>query len=162
MARAQTSFSELSVGQIADRSGIAVSAVHFYEAKGLIRSTRTEGNQRRYGRDTLRRIAFIRASQRVGIALADIREALDSLPSRRTPTHEDWDKLATRWQHRLDESIDQLIRLREDLAKCIGCGCLSLTSCPIANPYDAMGREGPGPRRFFAGSPRAPDRVVMK
>ncbi len=162
MARAQTSFSELSVGQIADRSGIAVSAVHFYEAKGLITSTRTDGNQRRYARDVLRRVAFVRASQRVGIPLADIRDALNSLPQRRTPTHEDWDKLATRWQSRLDESIDQLIRLREDLAKCIGCGCLSLTSCPISNPYDEMGREGPGPRRFFTGSPRAPDRVATK
>lgn len=162
MAQARTSFSELSVGQIAERSGTAISALHFYESKGLIKSTRTQGNQRRYSRDTLRRIAFIRASQRVGIPLADIAAALDSLPQRRTPNHEDWEKLATRWQARLDEAMDQLVRLRDDLAKCIGCGCLSLTSCPIANPWDEMGREGPGARRFIAGSPRAPERVVKQ
>lgn len=157
MPRPRTSFNELSVGQVADRSGIAVSALHFYEANGLISSTRTEGNQRRYARDTLRRVAFIRASQRVGIPLADIRDALDRLPSRRTPTPEDWAELSERWRVRLDEGIDQLIRLRDDLTKCIGCGCLSLTTCQLTNRFDAMSAEGPGARRLIPGSPRPPD-----
>lgn len=152
--RGRTSFNELSVGQIAQRSGLAVSALHFYEANGLITSTRNSGNQRRYTRETLRRVAFIRASQRVGIPLADIRDALDGLPDQRTPTPEDWQHLSNTWSDRLDERIEQLIRLREDLTKCIGCGCLSFATCRLANPYDVMSEEGPGARRLMPGSAR--------
>lgn len=155
MSRQGHTFPDLPVGKVAERSGVSVSALHFYEANGLISSTRSAGNQRRYSRDTLRRIAFIRASQRVGIPLADIREALDGLPQGRTPTAADWARLADRWRQRLDESIDQLTRLREDLASCIGCGCLSLTACKLANFNDRMGQEGAGARRLLPGTPRA-------
>ena len=159
MPRGRTSFHELSVGQVADRSGLTVSTLHFYERQGLISSTRNDGNQRRYARDTLRRLAFIRASQRVGIPLADIREALDVLPRQRTPREDDWAELSAVWRDRLDEQIDQLTRLREDLSNCIGCGCLSFKRCLLVNPADAMSVEGAGPRRFLPGSPRpdAPD-----
>lgn len=131
-----------------------MSALHFYERNGLITSARNTGNQRRYTRDTLRRVAFIRASQRVGIPLADIRDALDQLPQQRTPSADDWDELANRWRTRLDENIDQLIRLRDDLTNCIGCGCLSLTTCHLTNRYDTMAQEGPGARRLLPGTPR--------
>jgi len=160
MARAKTSFNALSVGQIAARSGVAVSALHFYEAQGLITSTRTAGNQRRYARDTLRRIAFVRASQRVGIPLAEIRQALDGLPRERTPTRRDWADLSTIWRARLDDRIDQLLRLRDDLTECIGCGCLSLRTCHLANPHDVMSEEGPGPRRLLTGSARPARRTA--
>ena len=149
-----TSFSELSVGQIAARSGLSVSALHFYERSGLISSTRNEGNQRRFGRDTLRRLAFIRASQRVGIPLATIREALDGLPKQRTPREDDWSALSAGWKDRLDAQIDDLVRLRDDLTACIGCGCLSFKRCLLVNPYDLMADEGPGPRRLLPGTPR--------
>jgi MerR family transcriptional regulator, redox-sensitive transcriptional activator SoxR len=154
MVRAASSFNDLGVGQIADRSGVAVSALHFYEAKGLISCTRSAGNQRRYTRDTLRRVAFIRASQRVGISLDEIREALDRLPRERTPTRKDWARLSTGWSVRLDDRIDQLQRLRDDLTECIGCGCLSLRACHLANPRDTLAQEGPGARRFSPGSER--------
>jgi len=143
-----------SVGQVAERSGYSVSALHFYERAGLITSTRNAGNQRRFARDTLRRLAFIRASQLVGIPLATIRDALDGLPQRRTPTQDDWVELSTRWNRELDDRIEQLERLRDDLVKCIGCGCLSFERCHLVNPDDAMAREGPGPRRLLAGAPR--------
>jgi MerR family redox-sensitive transcriptional activator SoxR len=154
MPRSETSFNALSVGQIAERSAVSISALHFYEANHLITSTRNTGNQRRYTRDTLRRVAFIRASQRVGVPLAEIGEALARLPEQRTPTPHDWEALSAAWKDRLDERIDQLIRLRDDLANCIGCGCLSLNTCHLANPYDTMSKEGPGARRFLPGSPR--------
>ncbi|WP_328870257.1 redox-sensitive transcriptional activator SoxR [Streptomyces sp. NBC_00287] len=137
---------ELTVGQLAARSGAAVSALHFYEAKGLIASRRTAGNQRRYGRDTLRRVAFIRAAQRVGIPLATIREALAELPEERTPTHEDWARLSAAWRAELDERITQLNRLRDHLTDCIGCGCLSLDTCVLSNPDDAFGERRAGSR----------------
>jgi MerR family redox-sensitive transcriptional activator SoxR len=140
---------ELTVGQLAERSGVAVSALHFYEAKGLIRSRRTTGNQRRYHRDTLRRVAFIRISQRVGIPLARIAEALDSLPDERTPTRKDWERLSAGWRSELDARIEQLVRLRDELTGCIGCGCLSLDLCVLANPHDELGKEGAGPRRLL-------------
>ncbi|MEJ3749785.1 redox-sensitive transcriptional activator SoxR [Actinomycetes bacterium KLBMP 9797] len=150
MPRAHTTFHELTVGQVAERSGVAISALHFYERKGLIRSTRTVSNQRRYSRDTLRRVAFIRASQHVGIALTAIREALDQLPSERTPTREDWARLSVAWRTDLDARIAQLQALRDDLTECIGCGCLSLRVCHLTNPRDVLGREGPGARRLLA------------
>jgi MerR family transcriptional regulator, redox-sensitive transcriptional activator SoxR len=141
---------EITVGQLAARSGVTVSALHFYEARGLISARRTTGNQRRYPRAMLRRVAFIRASQRVGIPLAQIKEALDTLPARRTPTVRDWARLSTAWCADLDERIRQLQDLRDRLTGCIGCGCLSLTDCQLANPGDALGAAGPGPRRLSA------------
>ncbi|MFD6948666.1 redox-sensitive transcriptional activator SoxR [Nocardiopsis sp. TSRI0078] len=140
---------ELTVGQVAERSGVAVSALHFYERQGLIHSRRTAGNQRRYRRDTLRRVSFIRISQRVGMPLARIRQALDSLPENRTPTREDWARLSQQWRTELDARISQLIRLRDDLTSCIGCGCLSLSTCTLSNPDDELAAAGPGPRRLM-------------
>nr|WP_199293787.1 MULTISPECIES: redox-sensitive transcriptional activator SoxR [unclassified Streptomyces] len=136
----------MTVGQVAARSGAAVSALHFYESKGLISSRRTSGNQRRYSRDTLRRVAFVRAAQRVGIPLATIREALAELPEERTPTKEDWARLSERWRSELDERIRQLNRLRDHLTDCIGCGCLSLDTCVLSNPDDAFGEHRTGSR----------------
>ncbi|MEU8891812.1 redox-sensitive transcriptional activator SoxR [Streptomyces sp. NPDC048442] len=130
---------ELTVGQLSARSGAAVSALHFYETKGLISSTRTSGNQRRYGRDALRRVAFVRAAQRVGIPLATIRDALSGLPEERTPTREDWARLSENWRSELDARIQQLGRLRDHLTDCIGCGCLSLETCVLSNPDDVIG-----------------------
>ncbi|RJL30538.1 redox-sensitive transcriptional activator SoxR [Bailinhaonella thermotolerans] len=152
MAHLPADVHELTVGQLAARSGVAVSALHFYEAKGLIRSRRTAGNQRRYSRDTLRRVAFIRVSQRVGIPLKTIREALDRLPEERTPTRRDWIRLSSVWRTELDERIDQLTRLRDDLTECIGCGCLSLGRCKLANRDDTLGDDGPGPRRLLTAA----------
>ncbi len=138
---------ELTVGQLAERSGVAVSALHFYETKGLISSRRTAGNQRRYSRDTLRRVAFVRLAQRLGIPLKTIKDALAELPEERTPTRDDWARLSAAWRGELDDRIEQLQRLRDDLTDCIGCGCLSLDRCALANPYDRLGAEGPGARR---------------
>lgn len=139
---------ELTVGQVAARSGVAVSALHFYEARGLIASRRTTGNQRRYQRDVLRRVAFIRASQRVGIPLRQIGDALGRLGDGRTPSRRDWARLSGQWRADLDERIAQLQHLRDDLTQCIGCGCLSIDRCRLANPGDVLGHEGPGPRRW--------------
>lgn len=149
MTRLEHRVHELTVGQLAERSGVAVSALHFYESKGLISSRRTPGNQRRFSRDTLRRVSFIRISQRVGIPLADIREALGTLPEERTPTVSDWARLSETWRTDLDDRIAQLERLRDNLTDCIGCGCLSINKCALANPYDRLGDEGPGPRRLL-------------
>lgn len=137
---------ELGVGELAARSGVAVSALHFYEKKGLIHSQRTAGNQRRYRRDVLRRIAVIKVAQRAGIPLAEIRDALDALPNGRTPTVADWTRLSRRWRDELDARIARLSGLRDSLDGCIGCGCLSLSACPLRNPGDVLGEEGPGPR----------------
>jgi MerR family redox-sensitive transcriptional activator SoxR len=139
---------ELAVGEVAARSGVAVSALHFYEAQGLITARRTTGNQRRYPRAMLRRVAFIRASQRVGIPLSRIRSALDTLPAGRTPTRQDWARLSAGWRRDLDERISQLQDLRDRLTGCIGCGCLSITNCQLANPDDVLGRHGTGPRNL--------------
>jgi MerR family redox-sensitive transcriptional activator SoxR len=137
---------ELTVGQLAARSGVTVSAVHFYEVKGLINGWRTAGNQRRYPRAVLRRIAVIKVAQRVGLPLSIIRDALLSLPKGRTPTEKDWAVLSTRWRGDLNERIKRLKKLRNELTNCIGCGCLSLESCPLYNPGDRLAEEGPGPR----------------
>lgn len=137
---------ELTPGQLSDRSGVAVSALHFYEREGLISSRRTSGNQRRYHRETLRRVAFIRISQRVGIPLSEIRDALENLPEGRTPNRRDWAKLSTAWRANLDHRITQLSRLRDNLVGCIGCGCLSLGSCSLVNAHDRLGESGPGAR----------------
>ena len=137
---------ELTVGEVAERSGISVSAVHFYESKGLIKAWRTGGNQRRYPREVLRRIAVIRIAQRVGVPLKTIHDTLTSLPTNRTPTASDWEMLSRRWRAELDERIERLTKLRDQLTGCIGCGCLSLESCPLYNPGDACAEQGPGPR----------------
>ncbi|MEV5281979.1 redox-sensitive transcriptional activator SoxR [Streptomyces sp. NPDC051994] len=137
---------ELTVGQLSARSGAAVSALHFYESKGLITSRRTAGNQRRYCRDTLRRVAFVRAAQRVGIPLATIRDALAELPEGRTPTKEDWARLSENWRSELDQRIKQLSQLRDHLTDCIGCGCLSLSTCVLSNPDDVVGTSMAGSR----------------
>ncbi|MDR3079953.1 MAG: redox-sensitive transcriptional activator SoxR [Streptomyces sp.] len=149
---------ELTVGQLSARSGVAVSALHFYESKGLISSSRTSGNQRRYQRDTLRRVAFVRAAQRVGIPLATIREALARLPEERTPTHEDWARLSEAWRSELDERISQLNRLRDHLTDCIGCGCLSLQTCVLSNPDDIFGERRSGSRLLVERGPGRRDR----
>ncbi|MFG2336876.1 redox-sensitive transcriptional activator SoxR [Streptomyces yangpuensis] len=137
---------ELTVGQLSARSGAAVSALHFYESKGLISSRRTSGNQRRYTRDALRRVAFVRAAQRVGIPLASIREALAQLPEERTPNREDWARLSEAWRTELDERIGRLARLRDHLTDCIGCGCLSMETCALSNPDDIFGERLTGSR----------------
>jgi MerR family redox-sensitive transcriptional activator SoxR len=137
---------ELTVGEVAARSGVAVSALHFYESEGLIRSWRNAGNQRRYARDVLRRLAVIRVAQRTGISLASIRAALQALPDGRTPSTQDWTNLSKRWRAELNDRIDRLVRLRDQLDGCIGCGCLSLGVCPLRNPWDKLGAQGPGPR----------------
>lgn len=142
---------ELTVGQVAERSGVATSALRFYEKNGLIHSTRTSGNQRRYHRDTLRRVAFIRASQRVGITLEKIRGALELLPENRTPTPSDWQRLSECWREDLNARIRELEELRDDLTDCIGCGCLSLSACALANPHDVAAEQGPGPARHLTG-----------
>lgn len=138
----------LTVGELSERSGVAASALHFYERNGLISAERTAGNQRRYRRDMLRRVAFIRVSQRVGIPLKDIRAALESLPENRTPTKRDWSRLSARWRNELDERIAALEHLRRDLDGCIGCGCLSLKACGLQNPADELGDGGTGARRW--------------
>jgi MerR family redox-sensitive transcriptional activator SoxR len=139
----------LSVGEVARRSGVSVSTLHFYEARGLIASSRTEGNQRRYPRDVLRRVAFIRVAQRVGVALADIAAALETLPTSRTPDREDWARLSTAWRAELDERIAQLKKLRDTLDDCIGCGCLSIDRCRLRNPCDKLAAKGSGPQRLW-------------
>jgi MerR family redox-sensitive transcriptional activator SoxR len=142
---------ELSVGEVARRRGVAISAVHFYETKGLLSSWRNGANQRRYPREALRRVSLIKVAQRLGIPLAAIKAALDALPKGRTPTEADWRKLSARWHADLDQRIGQLTRLRDQLTGCIGCGCLSLQSCPLRNPDDALGRLGPGPQLIVPG-----------
>ena len=135
----------LTVGEVARRSGVAVSTVHFYESKGLIKGWRSEGNQRRYPREVLRHIAVIKVAQRTGIPLETIRESLSGLPEGRALTAAQWKALSARWRDELDERIRKLVRLRDELGGCIGCGCLSLKDCPLRNPGDALGQLGSGP-----------------
>jgi len=139
---------ELRPSELANRSGVAISALHFYEREGLITSRRTSGHQRRYSRDTLRRVAFIRMSQRLGIPLVRVRSALATLPTDRVPTSKDWAKLSAGWRQELDDRIVHLQRLRDNLAECIGCGCLSLRSCALSNPGDVLAEHGPGAVRL--------------
>ncbi|PSF12669.1 redox-sensitive transcriptional activator SoxR [Marinobacter shengliensis] len=136
----------LSVGEVARRSGVAVSAIHFYEQKGLIKSWRNAGNQRRFQRDVLRRIAVIKVAQRLGIPLAEIGGALAALPTDRTVTADDWKHLSELWRADLDRRIDMLTGLRDQLSDCIGCGCLSIDACRLRNPWDELGERGPGAR----------------
>ncbi len=139
---------EFTVGEIAARAGVAVSTLHFYEAKGLIRSNRTAGNQRRYPGEVLRRVAVIRIGQEVGIPLAEIAATLASLPEARTPTRRDWNLLSRGWRESLDRRIRKLEALRDGLDDCIGCGCLSIDRCRLRNPEDRLREEGAGARRL--------------
>jgi MerR family redox-sensitive transcriptional activator SoxR len=141
----------ITIGELAARSGVATSALRFYESVGLIAAERTGGNHRVYPRSTLRRVAFIRAAKQVGVPLEQIREALASLPSERTPTKADWQRLSRVWQRRLDERIALLGRLRDDLTSCIGCGCLSLRSCRLFNADDEAAATGSGGRYLLEG-----------
>jgi MerR family redox-sensitive transcriptional activator SoxR len=139
----------LSVGDMARRSGVAVSTLHFYESKGLIASQRSAGNQRRYDRAALRRVAFIKVAQRVGIPLAEIAAALQALPAGSAPGRQDWARLSAGWRGELDARIAQLQQLRDTLDDCIGCGCLSLDRCRLRNPRDELAAQGAGPRRLL-------------
>lgn len=136
---------ELSVGDVARRSGIAVSTLHFYENRGLIASARTAGNQRRYPRAVLRRVAVIRVAQRMGVPLAEIAQALSALPSGDLPSQADWAAMSAQWRQQLNQRIEGLIQLRDQLDGCIGCGCLSLKACPLRNGEDCLAQAGPGP-----------------
>ncbi|MGY1831043.1 redox-sensitive transcriptional activator SoxR [Geodermatophilus sp. SYSU D01180] len=138
----------LAIGEVAARSGLAPSALRHYEAEGLITASRTPGGARRYPRSVLRRLAFVRAAQNVGLSLPEVRAALATLPDGRTPSARDWARLSRGWRERLDAQIAALEQLRDGLSSCIGCGCLSLTSCALSNPGDAAAAEGPGARRL--------------
>ena len=140
----------LTIGEMVDRTGVSHSALRFYEAEGLVHPTRTAGGQRRFRRDDLRRVAFVRAAQQVGLRLDEIRTALVSLPAARTPTPQDWARLSAAWRDRLDEQLRLLAGLRDQLDACIGCGCLSFERCALYNPDDAAAALGPGPR-FLLG-----------
>ncbi len=137
---------ELTIGALSERTGVAPSALRFYEAEGLIHATRSAGGQRRYARETLRRVSFIRVAQQVGLRLDEIGTALASLPDNRTPNKKDWERLSTSWRPRIDAQIAVLERLRDRLHGCIGCGCLSLRACQLLNPGDEAAQRGPGPR----------------
>ncbi len=138
------SVTQLTIGQLAERAGVATSAIRFYESRGLIHAVRTSGNQRRFEQATLRRIAFIRTAQRVGLSLDEVADALATLPENRTPTKADWSRLSRAWRPRLDDQIERLERLRDKLDGCIGCGCLSLRTCALNNPDDEVAPRGPG------------------
>ena len=137
---------ELTIGAVAERAGVAPSALRFYEAEGLITSIRADSGHRRFHRDVLRRVAFIRVAQQVGLSLGDIRSALATLPDGRTPDKRDWERLSRGWRPRVDEQIAQLERMRDRLTGCIGCGCLSLQVCKMLNASDEAAAQGPGPR----------------
>ncbi|HTD50983.1 MAG TPA: redox-sensitive transcriptional activator SoxR [Acidimicrobiia bacterium] len=144
----------LSIGEVAERTGVSVSALRFYEAEGMVSPTRSPGGQRRFTRDVLRRIAFIRVAQRIGLTLDEIRDALATLPQQRTPTAADWARLSRAWKSELDERIRLLERVRDDLSSCIGCGCLSLQACRLYNPDDRARVLGQGPRYLLGDSSR--------
>lgn len=135
---------EITVGEVARRSGIAISALHFYEQKGLISSRRNNGNQRIYARNVLRRIAVVKSAQTLGVPLSSIKEALDSLPENEIAAARDWQKLSEKWKADLDERIRKLVQLRDQLTHCIGCGCLSIKECRLRNPFDELGEKGSG------------------
>jgi MerR family redox-sensitive transcriptional activator SoxR len=136
----------ITIGELSERTGVAPSALRFYEQEGLIQATRSPGGQRRFHREVLRRVSFIRIAQRVGLSLDQIRESLASLPASRTPNKADWARLSQSWRPQLDDHIAVLQRLRDELTECIGCGCLSLRSCALYNHDDVAAGLGPGPR----------------
>ncbi len=135
-----------SIGAVAERTGVSTSALRFYESQELISAERSDSGHRRYPPDVIRRVSFIRLAQQVGLSLDEVRSALESLPGGRTPNQRDWERLASSWTPRLDEQIGILVRLRDRLTGCIGCGCLSLKACQILNPDDEVADRGPGPR----------------
>ena len=148
----------LTIGEIARRAGLATSALRYYERQGLVSATRTSGGQRRYRRNMLRRLAFIRAAQNVGLSLGEIRTALETLPAQRTPTTADWARLSDSWRRRLDEQIAGLTALQDGLTACIGCGCLSLGRCKLSKPNDGAAAYGAGARYLPPALRRLPDR----
>ena len=152
---------ELTIGEVAQRSGVATSALRFYEDRGLIRANRNSSGHRRYSRAVLRRVAFIVFAQKVGLSLDDIAFELAELPSDRAPDRSEWARLSAAWQERIDERIAELERLRASLTDCIGCGCLSLDRCRLANPGDRVASAGAGPRRWL-GDPWPPERVSSR
>jgi len=139
----------LTIGDFAVRAGVAPSALRYYERQGLIRAARTSGNQRRYERSELRRVAFIKIAQQVGVSLDEIRDALASLPDNRTPTKADWTRLSEHWRSKLEARITLMERLRDQLTGCIGCGCLSMQRCNLINPRDRLAVRGPGPQMLL-------------
>jgi len=143
----------LTIGEVVRRSGVAASALRFYEERGLVASLRAGSGHRRYSRDVLRRLAFIVFAQRIGLSLDEIGDELARLPTKEAPSQRDWARIAKRWDARIAERMAELTRLRDGLTQCIGCGCLSLEKCPFANPGDRAGANGPGPR-FWVGDPR--------
>ena len=145
--------SYLGIGEVARRTGVAASALRFYESRGLIQSVRVSGNHRRYHRAMLRRVSIIRVAQSLGLSLAEIGEALAQLPNQRTPTRKDWAKLSASWGKRLDERIADLQNLRDRLSGCIGCGCLSMKNCALYNENDNAGKLGDGPRYLLGNRP---------
>ncbi|MFN8023564.1 MAG: redox-sensitive transcriptional activator SoxR [Acidimicrobiales bacterium] len=146
----------LTIGEVAERTGVTTPTLRYYEAEGLVSSVRTPGNQRRFERDVLRRVSFIRIAQQVGLGLDEIREHLDSLPRGRTPTKADWARLSRAWRPRLDQQIAVITRLRDQLDECIGCGCLSLKACRLYNPDDTAARFGAGARYLLGDPPTRP------
>ena len=142
--------SQLSIGQVSERTGVSISALRYYEREDLLRADRTEGGQRRYPREVIRRVSFVRIAQQVGLSLDEIRGALKTLPDDRTPTKADWARLSSTWRSRLDDQIASLTRLRDDLTSCIGCGCLSLKACSLYNPGDLPATLGTGPRYLLS------------
>jgi MerR family redox-sensitive transcriptional activator SoxR len=143
----------LTIGEFAARAGVSVPTLRFYEERGLVHATRTSGNQRRYLRAELRRVAFVKAAQHVGLTLTEIEQAMAALPDGRVPTRADWARLSRSWRPRLDERIEELRRLRDGLDGCIGCGCLSLKSCVLYNPGDRAGASGSGARYLESAGP---------
>ena len=153
MTKEHSSAELMTIGEVAERTGVAVSALRFYDAEGFIGSQRTSGGQRRFSREVLRRIAFIRVAQTVGLTLEEIRDSLATLPEGRTPTKADWTRLSRAWRPRLDSQIALLERLRDELSSCIGCGCLSLQSCALYNPDDLAASRGAGARYLMGDTP---------
>ncbi|MFJ2987268.1 redox-sensitive transcriptional activator SoxR [Collimonas sp. NPDC087041] len=143
----------ITIGELAKRSGVAASALRFYEDAGLLHSTRTSGRQRQFSRDVLRRVGFIRVAQSIGLRLEEIRAALSTLPENRTPTKQDWERLSRSWRPLLQQRIDSLTALRDQLSSCIGCGCLSLQKCALYNPEDIAQTRGNGPRYLLGDNP---------
>ncbi|MDX8036023.1 redox-sensitive transcriptional activator SoxR [Lentzea sp. BCCO 10_0856] len=154
MASLPAEATEITIGELADRSGVPASALRFYERQGLIHSRRTTGNQRRYRRETLRQVAFIRASHHLGIPLSVIGDVLALLPEGVAPTHEFWIRASECWNAELNARIERLTQMRDRFTECIGCGCLSFKQCELVNPGDKLGQDGPGPRRMFSTGDR--------
>ena len=151
-----TAVINISIGQLAERTGLSVSAIRYYETQGLLKSERSAGGQRRFLRSDIRRLSFVLIAQQVGFTIEQIREQLNSLPDGRTPNKADWSRLSKRFRRMLDQKIDAMVQMRERLDGCIGCGCLSLTSCQLYNPEDRAYKKGAGPRYLMGDEPTGP------